>query len=76
MTRPIKQENVPETKKLKTEDEVDGDSKDNEYREQVKLLFKIRDKLKTLEHADLIDLLEENTQEIPTGKENVSISSI
>lgn len=71
--RAIKQEDVPAVKKIKTEDEVDGDSKENEYREQVKLLFTYRDKLTTLQQSELVDLLTENNQEIPSGKDNVSI---
>lgn len=71
--RAIKQEDVPVVKKLKTEDEVDGDPKEKEYREQVKILFNYRDKLKKLEQSELNDLLEANGQEIPSGKDNVSI---
>lgn len=60
-------------KKIKTEDVVDGDDKnDKEYREQVKLLFKNRDKLAQMKPNELQDLLMENGQQIPTGKDNVS----
>lgn len=72
LNRPIKQEVIPEVKKLKTEDEVDGDPKEKEYREQVKIMFKYRDKLQKLEQSEWIDLLETNGQEIPSGKDNVS----
>lgn len=61
---------------MKTEDSVDGDPKENEYREQVKILYKYRDKLKTLDQAALVDLLEENRQDIPIGKDNVSVLSL
>lgn len=73
MFRPVKQEDVPEEKKIKTEDAVDGDTKEADYREQVKILYEYRDKLKTLEKSELIDLLEANKQDIPVGIDKVCI---
>lgn len=62
-------------KKIKSEDTVDGDTDEKEYRDQVKLLYKYRDKLKSLDHKELVELLEKNQQEIPSGKDNVSFYS-
>lgn len=58
-------------KKIKTEDVVDG--ADKEYKEQNKQMYKYRDKLAQVDFGDLKYLLEYNDQEIPTGKDNVSI---
>ncbi|KAG5892238.1 hypothetical protein JTB14_014609 [Gonioctena quinquepunctata] len=69
---PIKEEDIPEIKKIKIEDAVDGDTKEKDYREQCKIMFKYRDKLdKYLKYPELSYLLEHNNQEVPTGKENM-----
>ncbi|XP_057662049.1 poly [ADP-ribose] polymerase [Diorhabda carinulata] len=68
----IKQEDVPPVKKMKTEDDVD--KKDNEYREQNKLMYKYRDSLDELGSKTktvLIQLLEYNNQKPLTGKDRM-----
>nr|XP_023025730.1 poly [ADP-ribose] polymerase [Leptinotarsa decemlineata] len=64
----IKQEDIPEEKKIKIEDPV-SDPIEKEYREQCKILFKHRDKLEKLDYKELGYLLEHNNQEIPSGKD-------
>ncbi|KAJ8919846.1 hypothetical protein NQ315_006375 [Exocentrus adspersus] len=68
----IKQEDIPEVKKVKTEDAVDGDPKEKEYREQNKILFKYRDQLDgNLDAKALAELLEDNNQKPRTGKDRM-----
>ncbi|XP_050310535.1 poly [ADP-ribose] polymerase [Anthonomus grandis grandis] len=62
----IKQEELPEVKKPKVEED---DSVDKEYRAQNKIMFEYRDKLKTLSKPKLIELLEYNHQALPEGVE-------
>lgn len=59
-------------KKLKTEDEIDGDGDDKEYRFQNKLMFQYRDKLSSLSIKEWHALLTYNNQEIPIGKDKVT----
>lgn len=63
----IKQEDIPEVKKIKLED----DPADKEYREQNKIMFGYRDKLKSVSKPHLIALLEHNNQEVPEGLERI-----
>lgn len=63
----IKQEEIPEVKKAKVED----DPQEKEYREQNKIMFGYRDKLKTLSKPQLIELIETNKQEVPEGIERM-----
>lgn len=69
----IKQEDIPEVKKIKTEDSVDGNLKmEEEYREQNKIMFKYRDHLnEQLNKKEFHELLEYNGQESSTGKDNM-----
>ncbi|XP_072398728.1 poly [ADP-ribose] polymerase [Diabrotica undecimpunctata] len=72
---PIKQEDVPEVKKIKVEDEVDAPPKeeDVEYRKQNKLMYKYRDALSQYEGSEFNKLttllLEHNGQEHCKGRE-------
>ncbi|XP_060519943.1 poly [ADP-ribose] polymerase [Cylas formicarius] len=59
----IKQEDFPEVKKVKVED----DPQDKEYREQNKIIFGYRDKLKDLSKPQMVALLEFNDQDVPQG---------
>lgn len=72
--RAIKQEDVPDLKKVKTEDEADGGSVDeNKMKEQNQIMFKYRDQLKrNLTKSQLTDLLIYNNQQVPVGEERVS----
>lgn len=56
---------------MKTEDEVDGDETEKQYREQNEQMFKYRDKLQKVDGDSLNDLLQYNDQEIPSGRHNV-----
>lgn len=67
----IKQEDVPDVKKLKVDTEIDGLEK--QIKEQNEIMFKYRDKLKnSLNKKQMIELLEYNGQEIPVGEDRVS----
>nr|CAI5827669.1 unnamed protein product [Callosobruchus analis] len=72
---PIKQEDIPEVKKVKTEDEVDSaktDPEEEEYRKQNKILFGFRDALaKHLDTKEMSYLLEYNDQEVPSGRDRI-----
>ncbi|CAH2012006.1 unnamed protein product [Acanthoscelides obtectus] len=72
---PIKQENIPEVKKIKTEDQVDSVKKgpeEEEYRKQNKIMFGYRDALaKHLDNKEMSYLLEYNDQEVPPGKDRI-----
>lgn len=62
-------------KKMKTEDEVDGDSKilENEIKKNSKIMFKYRDKLKKdLTRPQIREIIESNNQKVPAGVEDVS----
>ncbi|KAH1010082.1 hypothetical protein HUJ05_004437 [Dendroctonus ponderosae] len=63
----IKQEDIPEIKKIKIED----DPLDEEYREQNKIMFNFRDQLKEVPKNELRLLLQSNNQEIPEGLESL-----
>ncbi|XP_066147801.1 poly [ADP-ribose] polymerase [Euwallacea fornicatus] len=63
----IKQEDLPEVKKVKLED----DSFEKEYRSQVKVMFGYRDKLKELTKPQLASLLESNGQDVLSGVERM-----
>ncbi|XP_022914189.2 poly [ADP-ribose] polymerase [Onthophagus taurus] len=66
----IKQEDVPEIKKVKKEEELDP--VDVEMKEQNKIMYKYRDELKNnLNKKSLQLLLERNEQEIPPGEDNI-----
>lgn len=67
----IKQEDIPEVKKLKSEP-IDTDE-ENELKKQNEEIFKIRDKLSALPKDALVSLFEKNKQDIPSGIANVSI---
>ncbi|XP_076264902.1 poly-(ADP-ribose) polymerase [Rhynchophorus ferrugineus] len=71
----IKQECVPEVKKIKKEE---PDDLEKEYREQNKIMYNNRDKLKELKKPQLIELLEHNNQAVPEGVERIldSLSDI
>lgn len=70
--RAIKQESVPEVKKPKLEDTVDGNPDEAIMKEQNKIMFRYRDKLKNgLSKEELVELLQYNKQEIPVGSERV-----
>ncbi|RZB77497.1 poly-(ADP-ribose) polymerase [Asbolus verrucosus] len=71
---PIKQEDIPDVKKVKSEDTIDGFTEEESklYEEQNKLMFKYRDLLeKNLNKNELTKLLEENGQEIPAGVDRI-----
>ena len=72
--RTIKQEDVPQEKKLKKEDEDEVDkSLEKKIEAQNKILFKYRDQLKeNLKKHELQQLLEFNGQEVPVGINDVS----
>lgn len=61
-------------KKIKLE----NDPEDKEYREQNKIMFSYRDKLKSMSKPHLITLLQHNNQEVPEGLERIydSLSDI
>lgn len=71
----IKQENVPDIKKVKSEDVVDGNSDiEKKIKKQNKTIFEYRDQLKeSLKKKDLSLLLEYNNQKVPSGEEAVSV---
>lgn len=73
-SRAIKQEDVPDSKRIKTEPEAD-DGLDKTMKEQNQIMFKYRDSLKKyLTKNQLAELLEYNHQEVPPGEDRVSIS--
>uniref|UniRef100_UPI003134487B Poly-(ADP-ribose) polymerase n=1 Tax=Tribolium castaneum TaxID=7070 RepID=UPI003134487B len=71
----IKQEDVPDVKKVKKEEDVvDGFTEEQSklYKEQTELIFKHRDQLeKNLSKEELAMLLQHNDQEVPPGKDRV-----
>lgn len=72
-SRAIKQETVPDIKKPKLEDTVDGNPDEAIMKEQNKIMFKYRDKLKNeLRKEELTELLQYNGQEVPVGSERVT----
>lgn len=74
----IKQEDIPDVKKLKTESEVSGLTEEQvkKYEEHTKLLFKYRDQLKDLKKSELEELLLVNDQKVPSGADTVSVANI
>ncbi|XP_018335477.1 poly [ADP-ribose] polymerase [Agrilus planipennis] len=64
---PIKQEDEPDAKKVKKEEDTVDNSNEKEMKEQNKILYKFRDNLSALSKQELIDILDENDQEVPAG---------
>lgn len=70
--RAIKQEDVPEVKKIKTDPELDA--VEQQMREQNKIIYKYRDLLRdNLTKNQMIELLTYNDQEVPAGEDRVRI---
>lgn len=68
---PIKQEDVPDAKKVKKEEDV-PDGFDKILEQQNKEMFKMRDQLqKKLNKAEMLSILEENDQDIPVGIDKI-----
>jgi hypothetical protein len=75
--RAIKQEEIPEVKKAKTEIAISGFTEEESklYTEQNKILFQFRDQLqKNLSKNELVVLLQTNNQVVPVGIDRVSFS--
>lgn len=69
--RAIKQEEVPEVKKIKTDPELDA--LNQKMKEQNQIIFKYRDRLRdNLTKTQLTQLLVYNNQEVPAGEDRVS----
>lgn len=64
----MKQENIPEVKKVKKEEDS---AEDKEIAEQNKIMFKYRDQLQSVSKEKLADLFKLNNQEVPSGNESV-----